>query len=156
MVQTRRFWGDKTGRGPVSYTHLDVYKRQAITLDKITSSNVVFEILQPLIGELPHAEFWVLYLNNSNKVLHKAQLLNGGITGTVVDSRILFKTALEYNAPQLILTPHHPSGKLQASDAEKEVTKKLKLAGQQMDIFVLDHIIITENGYYSVNDNGIF
>jgi DNA repair protein RadC len=129
---------------------------EAITLDKITSSKVVFEIMQPIIGELPHEEFWVLYLNNSNKVIHKAQLSKGGITGTVVDSRIIFKTALEYNATSLILTHNHPSGKLLASDADKEVTKKLKLAGQQMDIFVLDHIIITENGYYSFNDNGIF
>lgn len=128
----------------------------AITLDKITSSKVVFEIMQPIIGELPHEEFWVLYLNNSNKVIHKAQLSKGGITGTVVDSRIIFKTALECNATSLILTHNHPSGKLIASDADKEVTKKLKLAGQQMDIFVLDHIIITENGYYSFNDNGIF
>jgi len=129
---------------------------EAITLDKITSSKVVFEIMQPIIGELPHEEFWVLYLNNSNKVIHKSQLSKGGITGTVVDSRIIFKTALEYNATSLILTHNHPSGKLLASDADKEVTKKLKLAGQQMDIFVLDHIIITENGYYSFNDNGVF
>jgi len=129
---------------------------EAITLGKITSSKVVFEIMQPIIGELAHEEFWVLYLNNSNKVIHKAQLSKGGITGTVVDSRIIFKTALEYNATSLILTHNHPSGKLLASDADKEVTKKLKLAGQQMDIFVLDHIIITENGYYSFNDNGIF
>ncbi|GAB3717411.1 RadC family protein [Flavobacterium koreense] len=125
-------------------------------LKKITSSKAVFEIMQPIIGELPHEEFWVLYLNNSNKVIHKSQLSKGGITGTVVDSRIIFKTALEYNATSLILTHNHPSGKLLASDADKEVTKKLKLAGQQMDIFVLDHIIITENGYYSFNDNGIF
>jgi DNA repair protein RadC len=129
---------------------------EAITLDKITSSKVVFEIMQPIIGELAHEEFWVLYLNNSNKVIHKAQLSKGGITGTVVDSRIIFKTALECNATSLILTHNHPSGKLLASEADKEVTKKLKLAGQQMDIFVLDHVIITENGYFSFNDNGIF
>ena len=63
---------------------------------------------------------------------------------------------MEYNATSLILTHNHPSGKLLASDADKEVTRKLKLAGQQMDIFVLDHIIITENGFYSFNDEGIF
>ena len=128
----------------------------AIELNKITSSKAVFEIMQPIIGELPHEEFWVLYLNNSNKVIYKSQSSKGGITGTVVDSRLIFKTALEYNATSLILTHNHPSGKLYASDADKEVTKKLKLAGQQMDILVLDHIIITENGYYSFNDNGIF
>lgn len=128
----------------------------AIELNKITSSKAVFEIMQPIIGELPHEEFWVLYLNNSNKVIYKSQSSKGGITGTVVDSRLIFKTALEYNATSLILTHNHPSGKLYASEADKEVTKKLKLAGQQMDILVIDHIIITENGYYSFNDNGIF
>jgi len=112
--------------------------------------------MQPIIGELPHEEFWVLYLNNSNKVIYKAQLSKGGITGTIVDNRLIFKMALEYNATSLILTHNHPSGKLQASDADKEVTRKLKLAGQHLDILVLDHIIITENGYYSFNDEGIF
>lgn len=127
-----------------------------VELTKITSSKVAFEIMQPIIGELPHEEFWILFLNNSNKVIHKAQISKGGITGTVVDSRIIFKTALEYNATSLILTHNHPSGKLFPSDADKEVTKKLKLAGQQLDVLVLDHIIITETGYYSFNDQGIF
>jgi DNA repair protein RadC len=128
----------------------------ATILDKITSSRSVFEIMQPIIGELPHEEFWILFLNNSNKVIQKAQISKGGITGTVVDTRIIFKTALECNATSLILTHNHPSGKLLASDADKDVTKKLKLAGQQLDILILDHIIITETGYYSFNDNGIF
>lgn len=128
----------------------------AVELEKITSSISVFEIMQPIIGELPHEEFWVLYLNNSNKVIHKAQLSKGGITGTVVDSRIIFKTALEYNATSLILTHNHPSGKLLASNADREITKKIKLAGQQLDILVIDHIIITEMGFYSFNDEGIF
>lgn len=128
----------------------------AVELKKITSSKVAFEIMQPIIGELPHEEFWILFLNNSNKVIHKAQISKGGITGTVVDSRIIFKTALEYNATSLILTHNHPSGKLFPSDADKEVTKKLKLAGQQLDVLVLDHIIITETGYFSFNDQGIF
>lgn len=129
---------------------------EAAEFQKITSSKAVFEIMQPIIGELHHEEFWVLYLNNSNKVLHKSQLSKGGMTGTIVDTRIIFKTALEYNATSLILTHNHPSGKLLASDADKEITKKLKMAGQQMDILVLDHVIITENGFYSFNDEGIF
>ena len=125
-------------------------------LKKITSSKAVFEIMQPIIGELPHEEFWILYLNNSNKVIHKAQLSKGGITGTVVDSRIVFKTAFEQNATSIILTHNHPSGKLMASDADKEITQKLKMAGKQLDIYVLDHIIVTETGYYSFQDEGIF
>jgi DNA repair protein RadC len=129
---------------------------EAVELDKITSSKAVFQIMQPIIGELLHEEFWVLYLNNSNKVIHKAQLSKGGMTGTVVDTRIVFKIALEYNAISLILTHNHPSGKMLASESDKEITRKLKLAGKQIDISVLDHIIITESSYYSFADEGIF
>jgi DNA repair protein RadC len=129
---------------------------EAVEFQKITSSKAVFKIMQPIIGELPHEEFWVLYLNNSNKVIYKSQLSKGGITGTVVDVRLIFKTALEHNATSVILCHNHPSGKLLASDADKEITKKLKLAGEQLDVKVLDHIIITENGYFSFQDEGIF
>ena len=128
----------------------------AVELKKITSSKAVFEIMQPLIGELPHEEFWVLFLNNSNKVIHKAQISKGGITGTVVDSRIIFKTGFENNATSIILTHNHPSGKLLPSEADIQITKKLKVAGQQLDISVLDHVIITETSFYSFNDHGIF
>jgi DNA repair protein RadC len=127
-----------------------------IELTKITSSNAVFEVMQPIIGELPHEEFWVLFLNNSNKILFKTQLSKGGMTGTVVDVRIVFKIAFEQNAVAIILTHNHPSGKLLASDADIQITKKIKAAGQQLDIPVLDHIIITETGYYSFVDEGIF
>lgn len=129
---------------------------ETVELKKISSSKAVFEIMQPLIGELPHEEFWVLFLNNSNKVIHKSQLSKGGIAGTVVDVRLIFKMALEQNATSLILTHNHPSGKLEASNADKEITQKLKLAGEQLEIRVLDHIIITEKGYLSFQDEGIF
>lgn len=129
---------------------------ESIKLKKITSSKMVFEIMQPIIGELPHEEFWVLYLNNSNKVIHKSQLSKGGLTGTVVDVRLIFKTAFEHNAISIILTHNHPSGKLLASDADIQITKKIKEASKHLEINVLDHIIITENGFYSFNDEGIF
>ena len=122
----------------------------------IFSSRDVFEIMQPIIGELPHEEFWVVYLNNSNKVIYKSQLSKGGMTGTVVDVRLIFKMALEQGAVSIILTHNHPSGKLQASEADKQITTKLKIAGDQLDIKVLDHIIITELGYFSFQDEGIF
>ena len=128
----------------------------AIELKKITSSKAVFDIMQPIIGELPHEEFWVLYLNNSNKVIYKAQLSKGGITGTVVDIRIIFKMAFEQNATGLILSHNHPSGKLIASEADLKITKRIKEAGQTLEIQVLDHLIITENGYLSFQDEGIF
>jgi DNA repair protein RadC len=128
----------------------------SIELKKITSSKAVFEIMQPIIGELPHEEFWVVYLNNSNKIIYKTQLSKGGITGTVVDIRLIFKMAFEQNATALILAHNHPSGKLIASDADRIITKKIKEAGQILEIQVLDHIIITENDYLSFQDAGIF
>ena len=129
---------------------------EAVELKKITSSKAVFDIMQPIIGELPHEEFWVLYLNNSNKVIYKAQLSKGGITGTVVDIRLIFKMAFEQNATGLILSHNHPSGKLIASEADLKITKRIKEAGQTLEIQVLDHLIITENGYLSFQDEGIF
>lgn len=128
----------------------------AVELIKITSSKLVFEIMQPIIGELPHEEFWVLFLNNSNKVILKSQLSKGGISGTIVDVRLVFKLALETGATGVILCHNHPSGTLQPSDADKQITKKLKLAGDSLDVKVLDHLIITETKYYSFADEGIF
>jgi DNA repair protein RadC len=127
-----------------------------IELKEITSSKAIFEIMQPIIGELPHEEFWVLYVNNANKVIYKSQISKGGITGTVADVRIVFKIALEQNATGIFLVHNHPSGNLQASKPDLEITKQLKLAGQQLSILVLDHIIITENGYLSFRDENIF
>ncbi|WP_432222898.1 RadC family protein [Flavobacterium sp. TMP13] len=129
---------------------------EAVELTKITSSKVVFEIMQPIIGELPHEEFWILYLNNSNKVLSKAQQSKGGITGTMVDVRLVFKAALELGATAIILCHNHPSGALVPSEADKHITKKLKLAGESLDVKVLDHLIVTETKYYSFVDEGIF
>lgn len=127
----------------------------SIELTKITSSKIIFQLMQPLIGELPHEEFWVIYLNNSNKIVHKCQLSKGGITGTVVDVRIAFKLAFEYNATAMILCHNHPSGTLQASDADRQITRKMKRAGENLDIKVLDHIIVTETAYFSFSDEGI-
>ncbi|MFV8370483.1 RadC family protein [Flavobacterium sp. LB2R40] len=127
-----------------------------VELKKITSSKIIFDIMQPIIGELPHEEFWIIYLNNSNKVISKSQLSKGGITGTLVDVRIVFKTALEMGATALVLCHNHPSGSLIPSDTDKHITRKLKLAGDSLEIKVLDHLIITENSYFSFADEGIF
>lgn len=129
---------------------------EAVELTKITSSKTIFEMMQPIIGELPHEEFWIVYLNNSNKVISKSQLSKGGITGTLVDVRLVFKMALEMGATGLILCHNHPSGTLIPSDADKQITRKLKLAGDSLEIKVLDHLIITEMNYFSFVDEGIF
>ena len=122
---------------------------------KITGSNIVFEILQPLLGELPHEEFWILYLNNANKVLTMHQLSKGGMTGTLVDVRLVLKKALETGAVALIVAHNHPSGTLKPSQADKNITEKLQQAAKSLDIKVLDHLIITEKAYFSFADEGL-
>ena len=128
---------------------------EGLKKDKITSSSTVFNILQPLLGELPHEEFWILYLNNSNKVLQKSQISKGGITGTLVDIRLVLKNALQIGAVALILAHNHPSGTLQPSHADKQLTQKLKKAAESLDIKVLDHLIITEKTYFSFADENM-
>lgn len=127
----------------------------SINLNIITSSKSVFELMQPKLGELQHEEFWVLFLNNSNKVIQQQQLSKGGITGTLVDVRLVMKKALEISATSIILCHNHPSGTLNISDADKQITEKIKKAGMSLDIKLLDHVIITEKAYSSFADDGI-
>lgn len=128
---------------------------EAIEKKQVTSSSSVFELMQPIIGELSHEEFWIVYLNNSNKVLKKIQLSKGGIIGTLVDVRLVLKAALQIGAVGLILTHNHPSGSLKPSQADKKITQKLKIASETIDIKVLDHLIITEKAYFSFADENL-
>ena len=127
---------------------------EAQKITKISSSKNVFELLQPKMGELPHEEFWIVFLNNSNAVLQAGQLSKGGITGTLVDVRLVLKQALELGAVGLILAHNHPSGTLRPSEADKQITRKLKVAAEALDIKVLDHII-TQKEYFSFADENI-
>ncbi len=128
---------------------------EAQKITKITCSNDAFELLQPNMGELPHEEFWIVYLNNSNKVMHTAQLSKGGITGTLVDVRLVMKQALELGAVALILAHNHPSGGLKPSEADNQITQKLMNTAVALDIKVLDHLIITQKDYFSFADENI-
>lgn len=128
---------------------------EALEKKKITSSTSVFEIMQPMIGDLPHEEFWIIYLNNSNKVIDRSQLSKGGITGTLVDVRLALKRALELGATSIILAHNHPSGNLNPSSSDKQLTQKMKIAGESLDIKVLDHVIVTEKSYFSFADEGL-
>lgn len=121
----------------------------------IKSSKSVFNIMQPQIGNLAHEEFWVLFLNNSNKVIYRDLLSKGGITGTLVDVRMLFKKAVDLLAIGIIVCHNHPSGKIYPSEADKILTKKIKDAGLILDIKLLDHLIITEKDYFSFADEGV-
>ncbi|TSE11076.1 RadC family protein [Aquimarina algiphila] len=121
-------------------------------VSKITSSKDAFHLFQPIIGDLEHEEFWVLFLNNANDVIRKKQISVGGKTGTLVDARIVFKLALEYGATSLIIGHNHPSGSLRPSQSDKNLTQKLKAAGSTLDIKLLDHIVVTEDRYFSFAD----
>jgi len=121
----------------------------------ITASKDVFTYMQPLLGDLNHEEFWVLFLNNSNKVIHRKMISSGGQTGTTIDTRLIFKIALEFGAVALVLVHNHPSGKLSPSQADKQTTLNIGSAGETLTIRVLDHVIVTEKNYFSFADEGL-
>jgi len=122
---------------------------------KITSSNSAYVVLQKRLSDLPHEEFWVLILNRANQVLKEECISKGGITSTVVDVRIICKTAIENNASGVILSHNHPSGQIQPSMEDKNITKKLKEALQLFEINLFDHLIIGDQKYFSFNDEGL-
>ena len=159
IKQLMQFKGIVEAKAVTIAAALEIGRRRrgedAQKITKISSSKDAFELLQPHLGELPHEEFWIVYLNNSNKVIHMAQLSKGGITGTLVDVRLVMKQALELGAVGLILAHNHPSGGLRPSNADKQLTQKLKNAALALDIKILDHLIITQKDYFSFADQSI-
>jgi DNA repair protein RadC len=121
---------------------------------KITSSNDAALILQQQIGDLPTEEFWVMFLNQGNKIIKTEQISRGGITQTSVDARIIFKRGIELMATAMILAHNHPSGNLVPSEADKNLTKKILEGSKILDIQILDHIIVTQKDYFSFADEG--
>ncbi len=122
---------------------------------QIKSSADIYDYLHPLIGDLPHEEFWVLYLSKSNRVIEREKVSSGGVTGTVVDAKIIIKHAIEKLASSIALCHNHPSGNINPSDADITLTKRIRDAGNLLDITVVDHIIIGDKSYYSFNDEGM-
>jgi len=122
---------------------------------KVVTSSDAASIFKPLLSDLPHEEFWVLLLNRNNLYIDKLMVSQGGLSGTVIDVRIILKMALENRACSIILCHNHPSGNLIPSEADKEITKKIKEAGKHMDIPVLDHLIIGNDAYFSFADEGL-
>jgi len=127
---------------------------EIIDKPKITTSKEAYLHLKDLFYELDHEQFWILLLSRANKIIIKKQISAGGVSGTVVDSKIIFKTALEHLASGIILFHNHPSGNLKPSKADIDITKKLIAAGKLLDINVLDHLIIADTGYVSLVDGG--
>jgi DNA repair protein RadC len=124
-------------------------------LDSITCSKDGFNILRPILMDLNHEEFWILLLNQAGKVTAKELISKGGLTGTVADPKIIFSIALQQNAVSIVMAHNHPSGNLKPSQLDIELTKKIASAGKLLDIKVLDHLIVTNDGYYSFADEGV-
>jgi len=129
---------------------------EIIIKKKITQSKDVFELFQPTIGDLPHEEFWILLLNRSNRIIEKIKISQGGISGTVIDVKIILKHAVEKLASSIILCHNHPSGNKTPSSADDTITSKLKSGAELLDIQVIDHIIVADVEYFSYADEGKF
>lgn len=122
---------------------------------KITGSKDAADFFQPLLSDLNHEEFWIMLLNRGNKILDTFMISQGGVSGTVIDVRLILKKAIEQLASSIILCHNHPSGTMQASNADLMITSKIIDASKLMDINVLDHIIIAQNKYLSLADEGL-
>ncbi|UII27110.1 DNA repair protein RadC [Fulvivirga maritima] len=128
---------------------------EAVKKPQITCSEDVYKIIAPELLDNRHEEFWILILNRRNMVIKKQLISSGGVSGTVADPKIIFKSALEELACGIILIHNHPSGNLNPSQQDISLTKKMKEGGRLLEIPVLDHIIFTDNGYFSFADENI-
>ncbi len=124
--------------------------------EKIVVSTDVYDLMRPHLWDAPREEFWVILLNRANEVIKTEKMSEGGVAGTVVDPKLIFKAALDYLASAIILVHNHPSGNLKPSQADLQLTKQLKEAGKFLEINVLDHVIFADNGFYSFVDEGVF
>lgn len=126
------------------------------SVKKITSSIDAFLTVKPHLMDLDHEEFWITLVSRSNRVLKTMRISSGGVSATVVDAKMIFKPAIEILASGVILAHNHPSGNLRPSQSDKDLTKKLIEAGNQLDINVLDHIIVAGTNYLSFRDESLF
>jgi len=159
IADLKKIHGIGNARAVTIAASLELGRRRKLAeveyVQQIRSSKDVADIFQPLLSDLLHEEFWILFLNRSNKVINRMKLSQGGISGTVTDIRIIMKNAVECLASGIIVCHNHPSGNLNPSDSDSKITQKIKEAGVLMDIQLLDHLIISEKDYYSFADNGM-
>jgi len=148
--------GKKTAIKILKFFELNtrILKSEGAKMQRVTSSADAYKRLQ-FIGDLPYEEFHVIYLNRQNKIIKSVKTSQGGVAGTVADLKLIFKYALECLASSIICAHNHPSGNLRPSESDKKLTAKLVEAGKVMDIKVLDHIIVTSDGFMSFADDGM-
>jgi len=132
-------------------------RRQSVDAEskKVNSSEDVFQVMQPLLGDIPNEEFWTIYLNHANRIIDKQKIASGGVSATTVDVRIVMKYAIEKLASAIILVHNHPSGMVNPSKQDVELTKQISGAAKFFNIAVLDHLIIGDTKFYSFSDNGL-
>jgi DNA repair protein RadC len=159
VTDLRKVHGIGPARAVTIAAALELGRRRKLAevqyVPQIRSSKDVSDIFQPLLSDLLHEEFWILFLNRSNKVINRMKLSQGGISGTVTDVRLVMKKAIECLASGIIVCHNHPSGNLNPSESDNKITQKIKEAGNLMDIQLLDHLIISDKDYYSFADNGV-
>ncbi|MCI1265629.1 MAG: DNA repair protein RadC [Saprospiraceae bacterium] len=138
---------------------LEIGKRrqqsEALHRPTIQGSRDAYEMVKYNLEELQHEESWAMFLNRRNAILGIEKMSAGGISGTIMDMRMIYKRAIEHQASGIILVHNHPSGNLKPSSADMDITSKAKSAGTALDIQLLDHLIISEHGYYSFADEGV-
>lgn len=128
---------------------------EALEKPSIKNSQIAYECFYAHLSDLNHEQFWIMLLNNANKVIKLEKIGVGGMTGTTADPKKIFKCALENNAASVMLCHNHPSGNVIPSNADKQITNNLTKAGQFLQIKILDHIIIGNDNYFSFADEGL-
>ncbi len=158
LMELTKLKGIGTAKAVNIIAALELGKRrhmsQSIERPTIRSSKDAFDAIGTTLMDLKHEEFWILLLSRSNRILKKVQISSGGVAGTVVDARIIFRKAIEHLASSIILVHNHPSENLKPSQADIQITKKIKNGGELLEIKVLDHLIIGGISYYSFADEG--
>ncbi len=157
QLQSFKGIGEAKAISIVAGLELGRRRREETTEDvsKIGCSKDAFHVFRPMMGDLEHEEFWILFLDNAHQIIQKKQVSIGGKTAALVDARIVYKLALEYGATAIVLGHNHPSGTLTPSTSDKIVTQRLKEAGITLEIKLLDHLIITEKNYFSFADESL-
>lgn len=156
LAELQKFKGVGQAKAITIIAALELGRRRQLSKikqrPKVSCSRDAFEAIAPLINDLGHEEFWILILNRANCIMGRERISSGGMTGTVVDPKIVFQRALENQACAIILCHNHPSGSLFPSQADLNLTKKLVKAGEVLDLMVLDHLIIAGSSYFSFAD----
>ena len=159
LKELQRFKGVGEAKAISIAAALELGRRRQISdlreRPRVSTSRDAFNVIAPLLTDLHHEEFWLLLLNKACEVTARKKLSTGGSSGTVADVKQAFKIALDGQASAIIAVHNHPSGNLKPSDADIDLTRKMKEAGKILDLALLDHLIVSERGYYSFADEGV-